>query len=101
MQTLLTLLVTILGGGVGSAVVAWILKNLDKKNGINKAIRMILKDRIRYLCERYTAQGFVYSSDLEELVSMHECYHNVLDGNGYLDAFMSKVKALPIKADPK
>lgn len=102
---IVTIICAVIGSGALSTLIAQLIshhdKKLERKNGANKAIRMILKDRIRYLCEKYVAQGWIYASDLEELLNMHDCYHTDLEGNGFLTAFISKVKALPVKADPK
>lgn len=102
---LVTIICAVIGSGALSTLINQLIshhdKKMEKKNGVSKAVRMVLKDRIRYLCEKYIAQGWVYASDLEDLLNMHECYHTDLGGNGFLDAFMNKVKALPVKADPK
>ena len=102
---LVTIICAVIGSGALSTLITQLIshhdKKMDKKNAVSKAVRMVLKDRIRYLCEKYITQGWVYASDLEDLLKMHECYHTDLDGNGFLDAFMNKVKTLPVKADSK
>ena len=56
-----------------------------------------LGDRIKHLALKYIAQGFVYDTDLEDLMRMHKVYHDKLNGNGFYDALMKNVKELPIK----
>lgn len=74
-----------------------IIRRREEKNGLNRGIRIVLKDRLRFLCTRYIEQGWIYEDELEDLVSMHQCYHDTLKGNGYLDDLMKRVKALDIK----
>ena len=95
-----TIIIAILSSGVISALINQIgnyfSKRLEKKSGLNMGMRLIMKDRVRFLCIRYIEQGWVYEDELEDLMAMHSCYHNDLGGNGYLDELMRHVKALPI-----
>ena len=58
---------------------------------------MLLYDRIKHLGNSYIHKGYVTSEELEDLTAMHQIYHNNLNGNGFLDDLMSRVKNLPIK----
>ena len=95
------IIVAIIGSGLLSTIVNRIFSALDRrreqKSGVTHGIRLVLKDRLRFLCVRYIEQGWIYEDELEDLISMHSCYHEVLGGNGYLDELMGRVKALPIK----
>lgn len=62
------------------------------------ANRIQLYDRIKHLGKSYIAQGEVSAEDLEDLIEMHDCYHNDLNGNGFLDEIMEQVKHMRIKA---
>ena len=75
----------------------WRIRVAEAKNGTNKGLRLILKDRLRFLCTRYIEQGWIYEDELEDLMAMHDCYHHALKGNGYLDELMSRVKQLEIR----
>ena len=72
------------------------MKRAEKKSGVNEGMRLILKDRLRTLCVHYVEQGWIYEDELEDLIRMHSCYHDKLNGNGYLDELMRRVKQLPI-----
>lgn len=61
------------------------------------ANRTSMYDRIKHLGNVYLERGSITSEELEDLISMHEVYHTVLKGNGFLDSLMEKVKALPVK----
>ena len=97
----LTIIVAFIGSGALSAIVGGVMniisKNSESKNGINSGIRLILKDRIRFLAMHYIQQGWIYEDELEDLMAMHEVYHNKLGGNGFLDEQMRKVKALEVR----
>ncbi len=69
----------------------------SKEDDIAKGIRMLLYDRIKHLGNSYIHKGYVTSEELEDLTAMHQIYHNNLNGNGFLDDLMSRVKNLPIR----
>ena len=116
MQTLLA----ILGGGVGSALVAgvftllqWRLDRGEKRSHAEnreftelrgmvavlvEADRTVLYDRIKHLGKSYINRGYVTVEELEDLDQMHAVYHDKLGGNGFLDALMKTVHALQVKA---
>lgn len=106
------LLTVILGGGFSAAfvsgfiqIVLWKLNRsavkADKAGGnemhIKNALRILLYDRIKHLGRCYIERGYVTADELEDLIAMHECYHDDLDGNGFLDSIMAQVKNLHIK----
>lgn len=96
-----TIIVAIIGSGVlNTAINQWcsyVQRRNDDKSGMRAGIRLVLKDRLRFLCGHYITQGWIYSDELEDIIAMHECYHTELEGNGYLDTLMQRVKQLPIK----
>ena len=119
-------LLTILGGGVGTALVGggftllhWKLNRkaaredravelgLEENRELKRLVgvlveadRTILYDRIKHLGKSYIARGYITVEELEDLNLMHEVYHNKekLGGNGFLDALMHTVHALEVKA---
>lgn len=64
---------------------------------LKTADRILMYDRIKHLCRAYLSQGEVDFNDLEDLIEMHNCYHNDLGGNGNLNTLMELVKELPVK----
>ena len=115
-------ILAILGGGVGSALVGGIfgliqwklnrgamqctargkeLEELNRLAGVLvEADRTILYDRIKHLGKSYIARGFITVEELEDIDLMHTVYHDKdkLGGNGFLDALMSKVHGLDVRA---
>lgn len=96
-----TIVIAILGSSLLSTIINqicnFIQRRADEKSGVKQALRLVLKDRLRQLCVHYIQQGWIYEDELEDIITMHKCYHDELNGNGYLDTMMSKVKALEIR----
>lgn len=118
-------LLTVLGGGVGTALVGgmftllqWRLSRRaqqedaarDQKNReleelrrlvevLMEADRTLLYDRIKHLGKSYIARGFVTVEELEDLNLMHTVYHDrdKLGGNGFLDELMHRVRSLEVR----
>ena len=115
----------LLGGGVGSALVAGVFTLLQWRLGrkaaredraaelaalegrelkrlvgvLVEADRTILYDRIKHLGKSYIARGYITVEELEDIDLMHEVYHNKekLGGNGFLDALMTTVHTLNVR----
>lgn len=58
--------------------------------------KIILHDRIVYLARAYIEKDVITHDNRANLITMHEVYHDDLDGNGNLDDLMGQVKRLPI-----
>ena len=101
MSTMVTIIVAILGSGVLSTLItqlfAWRKEKNSEGTAVDKTCRLLLKTRLRELCEQYITQGWIYSDELDDLYSMHSLYHDELHGNGYLDTLMNKVKILEVR----
>ena len=63
--------------------------------GLKKAQKIMMQDRIRHLAEKYIEAGSISFDNFNDLKTMHEIYHNDLHGNGFLNDIMDDVKELP------
>ena len=105
------LLLGLLGGGFTAAIVSGVIqiiiwklnrkaakedKTVEKDAHVKTALKLLMYDRIKYLGKCYITGGFIDAEDLRDLMAMHACYHDDLDGNGFLDSVMKQVKNLPI-----
>ena len=63
--------------------------------GLKKAQKIMMQDRIRHLAEKYIEDGSISFDNFNDLKTMHEIYHNDLHGNGFLNDIMDDVKELP------
>lgn len=68
-----------------------------KMDAIMAGVRSLLYSEIKDRCKEAIAAGEISVDDLEDLSRNHELYHGPLEGNGYLDALMTKVRALPVR----
>ena len=106
------LVMAILGGGAAAAAISgavqilmWKMNHKSQKEDkeskfekhIKNAVCVILYDRIKYLGRHHIGNGCISAEDLEDLMHMHQVYHDDLNGNGFLNNLMTQVKALPIK----
>ena len=91
------IIAAVIASGLLTTIINRIFDYWDKRSGTQNGVRVILKDRIRFLCARYIEQGWIYEDELEDLVKMHDCYHKSLKGNGYLDSLMNRVENLEIR----
>lgn len=98
---LTTIIVAIIGSGLLNTLLGYLVSARQKKqeenSDVNKALRLIMKDRLRFLCMHYINQGWIYEDELDDLIAMHNCYHNDLKGNGFLDSQMQRVKNLEVR----
>ena len=100
-------LIALISGGVAASVVGGIFSVItfqlnrkaqkeDKRDAITSGLRMLLYDRIKYLGKSYISRGKIHAEELEDLIAMHNVYHDKLHGNGFLDELMIQVRHLPI-----
>ena len=82
-----------------SGVFTMAIRRSERRTGALAGIKILLYDRIKYLCEKYISLGLIPLDKLEDLMKMHGIYHDDLGGNGFLDDQMEKVKALPVKTE--
>jgi len=64
---------------------------------LKNALRVNSHDRIKYLGRKHIENGEVSFDDREDLIEMHDVYHNDLGGNGNLDNIMKQVMDLTLK----
>ena len=88
---------------IGSSAMASIISGIfslvkdrkSKNDRLEAGVRILLYDRIKHLCLKYCEAGHISTDDYEDLLKMHQVYHNNLNGNGFLDAEMASVGKLP------
>lgn len=100
-EGVVTIVVAIIGSGLFNVIVSQLFAIREKKKcdyaDVKKAARLLMKTELRDLCERYIAQGWIYEDELDDIIAMHNCYHDDLNGNGFLDTLMKRVKDLEIR----
>ena len=93
------ILIAIIGSGALSALISGCVSIIKDKICSNKSIRnglqQLMFDRIKHLCKTFLRQGYIGFDDLQDLERMYKIYHDDLNGNGYLNDLMKKVRELP------
>lgn len=94
-----TIFIAILGSGALAALVSGVLSivrdNLSGNKAIKNGLQQLMFDRIKHICKSAIKNNRMSLDDLQDLERMHTIYHDDLNGNGYLENLMQKVKALP------
>lgn len=97
-----TLILAIISSGALSAIIGGLFARSNQKkeenNGVREGVRVLLYDRLKHLCKKHIQEGKITSDQLEDILSMHNAYHNI-GGNGFLDSLISQVKKLPINRE--
>lgn len=92
---------SILGSGALAALISGlfsILSNRQKETkGIAKAVQLTLYNDIENLIDKAVARGSITQEEMRHLLDMFDCYHNDLEGNGFLDKKMELAAELPMK----
>lgn len=102
------IVLAIIGGGVGAAIVSgifsivlWKIQRNAQKNDdlseIKVAMKALFYRNIKMDAKKYIESGSITSEELEDLIEEHRIYHETLDGNGFLDSLMQTVKRLPVR----
>ena len=94
------IIAAVLGSSALSAVISGLFglwqTRRRKRDGVTAGVQQLMYDRIKYLCKAHLSRGQIASNDLEDLIRMHQIYHDDLNGNGYLSELMEAVEELPI-----
>lgn len=104
------LLVDLLGGATGAALVAGIFSLLqrrrekkealdDKKDSHGKALRYLMLYIIQERAKAHIKDGNITLEERRSLHHWHNLYHDGLGGNGDADALMAQVDKLPLDTE--
>lgn len=104
------LLVDLLGGATGAAIVAGVFSLIqnrrakreaqdDKRDAHNKALRYLMLYIIQERAKAHIKEGRITLEERRALHHWHNLYHDGLGGNGDADALMVQVDHLPLDTD--
>jgi len=98
-----TIIAAVLGSSLLTTLINRLFDRLDKKSKAQSAeghaLQLLLYSDIRRSCLEAIKEKSIDPEELEVLTKKWECYHNELNGNGYLDSLMSAVRKLPIEEE--
>jgi hypothetical protein len=90
----------IASSGLWSFIAVLVQKKMEKKDAKHQMIMGLGHDRIKYLAEKYIAQGWITADDHEDLVKYLYDPYVKMGGNGTAKKLMDDVNKLPIKKKP-
>lgn len=76
---------------------AWRMSMDAKVDGIGDATQATMRTTILHYCEKYITREWLTSEELSSLMDMHKKYTVINPKNGFIDAYIERVKQLPIK----
>ena len=83
--------------GFWALITSIVQKKNEKKDAKARMILGLGHHELKELCEKYLAQGWIYTDDYEDLVKyLYEPYIK-MGGNGTVKKLMGDVEKLPIK----
>lgn len=98
-ETVITLLSVSLGSGGVAAIVLALLQRKwakdDRVDALVAAQKVIMIDRVRFICKQHIAQGEICLEDKETIKEMFDAY-KALGGNGHLNTIMAEVDKLKV-----
>ena len=72
--------------------------SLDTKiDGISDATQATMRTTILHYCEKYLTREWITSEELSSLLDMHSKYIVIAPNNGFINAYIERVKQLPVK----
>lgn len=103
MNFIQSLILAIIGSSALSASITALInaahdrkkKESEEETAKTAAIMFLLAGSIRHECQEHINDGDVAAEDLNRLEKAWKIYHDGLGGNGFLDTYMSDVRALP------
>lgn len=98
MNGIITIVCALLGSGASTAIVTAILnrraEKRKKETGESQGIRWLMQDRLEHVALTYLAKGSISYEELRNWNRGHHIYHNLLGGNGDLDALKDALRDL-------
>lgn len=98
MNGIITIVCALLGSGASTAIVTAILsrraEKRKKETGESQGIRWLMQDRLEHVALAYLAKGSISYEELRNWNRGHHIYHNLLGGNGDLDALKDALRDL-------
>lgn len=97
-----TIIIAIIGSGALSALISGLFsvytKRKEVKSALNEGMSMLLLAELKRSGEAFVSKGRIDVDDLEAYNKMYSIYHDKdkLNGNGFAEAIVSKVRALPL-----
>lgn len=90
MKVLVPIVCALIGSGASTAIVTAIINHKaeekKKETGESQGIKWLMQDRLEHVALAYLSKGEISYDELKNWNRGHHIYHDLLVGNGDLDA---------------
>lgn len=90
MEVLVPIVCALIGSGASTAIVTAIINHKaeekKKETGESQGIKWLMQDRLEHVALAYLSKGEITYEELKNWNRGHHIYHDLLGGNGDLDA---------------
>lgn len=97
-DNMIIIICALIGSGAATAFVSGIMSwHAEKKRvdtGESQGMRWLLQDRLEHLAGHYLDKGCISYEEFKNWNKGHHIYHDLLGGNGDLDALKNALKEL-------
>lgn len=104
-ENMIIILCALVGSGAATAFVSGVMARQAEKRknetGESQGMRWLLQDRLEHLARHYLEKGSVSYEELKNWNKGHHIYHDLLGGNGDLDALKNALNDLFKKGENK
>lgn len=69
----------------------------DKIDNISDATQATMRTTILHYCEKYLTRSWITSEELSSLLDMHTKYVAIAPNNGFINAYIERVKQLDVR----
>lgn len=98
MESWLQIVLAVIGStGLWGGLWVFIQKVIDKKSAKSRMILGLGHDRIRWLCQKYIARGWITKDEYEDLHDYLYMPYTDMGGNGTAKRLMKEVDKLPVR----
>lgn len=98
MDGIITIICALIGSGAATATVTALLnRRAEKKRtetGESQGIRWLMQDRLEHVALAYLSKGTISYEELRNWNRGHHIYHDLLNGNGDLNALKDALHGL-------
>lgn len=98
MEVLVPIVCALIGSGASTAIVTAIINHKaeekKKETGESQGIKWLMQDRLEHVALAYLSKGEISYDELKNWNRGHHIYHDLLGGNGDLDALKEALQDL-------
>lgn len=99
MSTAATIIITVISSGVFSTLITCVFKLIENNQAKNTYQDLVNQEVLLWLIKdrgkKALTDGSITNGELQDITRVYELYHKI-GGNGFAEAIMNKVKALPL-----